>query len=192
MKAVDVFKKDGTFVGTFPSVKMASEVLGVDASHISKVLNGKRTHTGGYVFVESNVPNLHQQVVESVETNAQAIDTATTLLDTSSDLMAQVMELTAEVRELLLDKDELLKQLIELLDENGQLRLEIMDLESTISDLEDAELDDDDILEDDEIDLAMAQADLIIALNECKDDEAVSNILRTIEKIDEMLELSHH
>jgi hypothetical protein len=50
-KDIEVYdKKTKEFVATFSSVKEASEELEIDTSNISKVLNGKRNSTGGFMF----------------------------------------------------------------------------------------------------------------------------------------------
>lgn len=45
---------DGNIVGTYSSIKDAENVLGVYGANISKVLNGKRGHAGGYTFERVN------------------------------------------------------------------------------------------------------------------------------------------
>lgn len=40
----------GDVIGQFSSVREAGELLGLDARHISSVLNGRRNHTRGFVF----------------------------------------------------------------------------------------------------------------------------------------------
>jgi hypothetical protein len=42
--------KDGVYLGKYEGIRHCAESLGVMATKVSAVLNGKRNHTGGYTF----------------------------------------------------------------------------------------------------------------------------------------------
>tara|TARA_R110000822_G_scaffold46568_3_gene123797 strand:- start:302 stop:892 length:591 start_codon:yes stop_codon:yes gene_type:complete len=42
--------KDGVYLGKYEGIRHCAESLGVTATKVSAVLNGKRNHTGGYTF----------------------------------------------------------------------------------------------------------------------------------------------
>ena len=42
--------KDGIYIGKYEGIRHCAESLGVTATKVSAVLNGKRNHTGGYTF----------------------------------------------------------------------------------------------------------------------------------------------
>ena len=56
IKPINQLTKKGLFIKNFISVKDAAIELGIDASSITKVLNGKLLTTGGFKF-EFNIPN---------------------------------------------------------------------------------------------------------------------------------------
>lgn len=56
--AYDIFSND--YIGTFDSVKQASQELTLVATHISRVLKNKRKSTGGYTF-KYNIGNVSWQ-----------------------------------------------------------------------------------------------------------------------------------
>jgi hypothetical protein len=42
--------KNGIYIGKYEGVRHCAESIGVTATKVSAVLNGKRNHTGGYTF----------------------------------------------------------------------------------------------------------------------------------------------
>lgn len=53
-RSVDVWTKEGEYIGTFPSLSKAAERADVSISAVSYVLSGQRTSANGYVFKEAN------------------------------------------------------------------------------------------------------------------------------------------
>lgn len=49
-KRIGQYSLDGKFIQEFPSIRIAADVLGLDASTISKVCRGKNKTHGGYIF----------------------------------------------------------------------------------------------------------------------------------------------
>lgn len=49
-KAIYMFSIDGEYIAEFESIGTASKILRIDKGNISKVLNGKRQQTNGYIF----------------------------------------------------------------------------------------------------------------------------------------------
>ena len=47
---VDVYTREGVFVGSYESISLASSVLGLNQGNARSVLIGKRKHTKGYVL----------------------------------------------------------------------------------------------------------------------------------------------
>jgi hypothetical protein len=50
-KKVDVYKVDGTFVGTYSSFSSAARATGVKVQNVYKTCNGYKTSLNGYNFV---------------------------------------------------------------------------------------------------------------------------------------------
>ena len=46
---IEVFK-DGIYIGKYEGIRHCAEILGVAATKVSAVINGRRNHTGGYTF----------------------------------------------------------------------------------------------------------------------------------------------
>jgi len=49
-KKVIQLSKDNEYIATYKSIKQASELLGIDASHITHVCKGQRKSAGGFIW----------------------------------------------------------------------------------------------------------------------------------------------
>lgn len=51
VKPIRIFTTKGEFAGYAETAKEAAEITGTDPGNVSRCVNGKATHTGGFVFL---------------------------------------------------------------------------------------------------------------------------------------------